>query len=600
MPRRRPVSDSTASPIAPMSSTGTIDLEVERLADTGVDHADLARAPRSVEPAEEPRDLLERPLRGGEPDPLRRPLPERRQPLERQHQVRPALRGRERVDLVDDHGLDVAERLARRRGEHQVERLGGRDEDVGRMRHQPAPLAGVGVAGADADRRHMGQGPARRARPRARSPRAAPAGSSRRRRRARAAGERYRTRVVRSPSGGGVVASRSIAQRNAARVLPDPVGASRSVCAPAVIGGQPCRLGVGGRRERGLEPGPRVGGERLERHGSTTLPAPSDTGRSRPRLRCGDAPRRPHRPRSRRARSCGADRGVGAGRRAAGAGPGGARRATSWCRPGTSSGEVVVCDGDVTVDGVVDGDVIVLRGSITVAGQVRGDVVSVSRRRPAAPDRAGRGGSVLAGETAEVEAGAQVAGGVTQGVRYSLGSAVADDRGAPRAGRVRRVDAARCWPSSCWSRREGWNGSGRPARTAPFAAAGWGVLSALGVAVAGSPPAARSSGCRSAWRCSSRGGCSRWSGWRGHDVDDRPARRARTAVAERARCSPGGRSRRRSVWCPSERRVVDARGARCRVGRGGGRDLARARARRAVRGGRQGRQAPRRPRRRTR
>ena len=38
------------------------------------------------------------------------------------------------VDLVDDHRLDAGEHLARPRGQHQVERLGRGDQDVGRRR----------------------------------------------------------------------------------------------------------------------------------------------------------------------------------------------------------------------------------------------------------------------------------------------------------------------------------------------------------------------------------------------------------------------------------------------------------------------------------
>ena len=53
-------------------------------------------------------------------------------------------------------------------------------------------------------------------------------------------GEMYSTRVRRLRSSGGeVVTSESMADRNAASVLPLPVGAQISVCAPAAIGGQP-------------------------------------------------------------------------------------------------------------------------------------------------------------------------------------------------------------------------------------------------------------------------------------------------------------------------------------------------------------------------
>ena len=47
-------------------------------------------------------------------------------------------------------------------------------------------------------------------------------------------------------SGGGSFASRSSPIRNAASVLPEPVGAQSSVCAPDAIAGQPCSwAGVG-------------------------------------------------------------------------------------------------------------------------------------------------------------------------------------------------------------------------------------------------------------------------------------------------------------------------------------------------------------------
>src|SRR6476469_4663670 len=52
-------------------------------------------------------------------------------------------------------------------------------------------------------------------------------------------GERYRTRVRSVFSGTGSVTRRSMAQRNAARVLPEPVGARTRVWSPAAMAGQP-------------------------------------------------------------------------------------------------------------------------------------------------------------------------------------------------------------------------------------------------------------------------------------------------------------------------------------------------------------------------
>jgi len=85
---------------------------------------------------------------------LQLPTCEMLQPLEGKEEVRPALGGDQRVDLVDDHRLDGAEDLPRLRGEQQIERLWRGDEDVGRRAQHLRPLAGRGVARADA---HGGQ-----------------------------------------------------------------------------------------------------------------------------------------------------------------------------------------------------------------------------------------------------------------------------------------------------------------------------------------------------------------------------------------------------------------------------------------------------------
>ena len=97
---------------------------------------------------QEPRDLLDRTHGGREPDALRRLLQQRVEPLERQRQVRAALGPRDGVHLVDDHGLDAGELLARPGGEDEEERLRGGDEDVGRPGGEGPALGGGGVAGA--------------------------------------------------------------------------------------------------------------------------------------------------------------------------------------------------------------------------------------------------------------------------------------------------------------------------------------------------------------------------------------------------------------------------------------------------------------------
>ena len=78
------------------------------------------------------------------------------EPFEAQREVGAALGAGDRVDLVDDDVLDAAEDLADLAGQHQVQRFGGRDEDVRRVAGDLAAVLGRGVAGAagDADGRH--------------------------------------------------------------------------------------------------------------------------------------------------------------------------------------------------------------------------------------------------------------------------------------------------------------------------------------------------------------------------------------------------------------------------------------------------------------
>ncbi len=70
----------------------------------------------------------------------------RLEPFERQCEVRAAFGGDERVNLVDDHGVHRAQHLPGVRGEQQVERLGCRDQDVGRLTLEPRALRGGRVA----------------------------------------------------------------------------------------------------------------------------------------------------------------------------------------------------------------------------------------------------------------------------------------------------------------------------------------------------------------------------------------------------------------------------------------------------------------------
>jgi hypothetical protein len=130
---------------------GYDDLELERLAHPGVDHRDGPRPPPTIGPAEEAGDLLQRALRGRQPDALRRAGGDRLEPFEREGQVRAPLGRGHGVDLVDDHRFDVAQRLPGAGREHEVQRFRRGDEDVGRGADEVAPYVGRGVPGADPD-----------------------------------------------------------------------------------------------------------------------------------------------------------------------------------------------------------------------------------------------------------------------------------------------------------------------------------------------------------------------------------------------------------------------------------------------------------------
>ena len=79
------------------------------------------------------RYFFQRPLRGGETNALHAALGDGFEPLEREGQVRAALGGDDGVDLVDDHGVHLAQAGGGVRGQQQVERLRRGDENFGGM-----------------------------------------------------------------------------------------------------------------------------------------------------------------------------------------------------------------------------------------------------------------------------------------------------------------------------------------------------------------------------------------------------------------------------------------------------------------------------------
>ena len=107
--------------------------------------------------AEEAGHLVDRTHRRRQADALGRLVEQLVEPLEGDGEVGAALGAGDGVHLVDDHRLDAAQRLARLGGQHQEQRLGRGDQDVGRGRLQPPPVLRRGVARphADPDLRHL-------------------------------------------------------------------------------------------------------------------------------------------------------------------------------------------------------------------------------------------------------------------------------------------------------------------------------------------------------------------------------------------------------------------------------------------------------------
>ena len=101
------------------------DAQVPLLGAAGVDDLDGMRA------AEEAGDLVDRPDRRREADPLGRLSKQGVKSFEREREVGPALRAGNGVDLVDDDGFDAAEGLPGLGRQDKEQRLRGGDEHVG-------------------------------------------------------------------------------------------------------------------------------------------------------------------------------------------------------------------------------------------------------------------------------------------------------------------------------------------------------------------------------------------------------------------------------------------------------------------------------------
>src|SRR5215216_4163553 len=109
-------------------------LEVELLRPAGVNELDRPSA------GDELPDLLQRPLGRRQPDPLEGLARQALEPLDGQREMRPPLRPRDGMNLVEDQRAHPGQRLARARGEHEEERLRRRDQQVRRIAQHRRPL----------------------------------------------------------------------------------------------------------------------------------------------------------------------------------------------------------------------------------------------------------------------------------------------------------------------------------------------------------------------------------------------------------------------------------------------------------------------------
>ncbi len=136
---------------------GGRDLEIDLLAASGIDDRDRPRLVADPAPgrtdcpqaAEVAGHLLERALGRREADSYEAFRCSTFKPLQQQGQKDPTLVRAEGVDLIDDHVRDRPKALACPACEHQVQRFGRRDQDVGRRAEQPLPLGGGRVARPD-------------------------------------------------------------------------------------------------------------------------------------------------------------------------------------------------------------------------------------------------------------------------------------------------------------------------------------------------------------------------------------------------------------------------------------------------------------------
>ena len=144
---------------------------------------------------------------------------------------------------------------------------------------------------------------------------------------------------------------------------------------------------------------------------------------------------------------------------------------------GQSVGEVVVFHGRAVIAGVVVGDVVVLDGPVVVSGQVSGTVVAMNGPIRLAAT-ASVGGDVLGAGDVRLEPGALVGGEVRDDVRFTPRGTLAA-LGALLGAVAIAVSALLLLLLLLALAPRALDRVASAARTAPFAAFGWGVVVAV-------------------------------------------------------------------------------------------------------------------------
>ena len=220
---------------------------------------DMAAAPAPSPPTfgradQKPRNFVHRPLRRRQANPHRRRRTQSVEPRQRQRQ------GASRACRGPGHGShrqSPSARCAASRGscagQQQIQRFGRRDQNVRRLA-QASPAARPAACRPCAPRRgSVPDRPSRRGRRLNLLQRHLQVAVD-------VVAERLERRdiddldFIRQRFSTACRSSRSIATRNAASVLPEPVGAATSVCSPATIRGQPSRCASVGSLEPLVKP----------------------------------------------------------------------------------------------------------------------------------------------------------------------------------------------------------------------------------------------------------------------------------------------------------------------------------------------------------